>query len=90
MHRRAVQPVEHRTQNQRNADREKCHPAAAGRTFNQFGIDLQVAALGVDVKAAEARLAELKQASASRWKSFEAGVSAATARLRKSIDTAAG
>jgi hypothetical protein len=32
----------------------------------------------------------MKQATAVRWKEFEAGVSAATARLRKSIDTAIG
>jgi len=72
----------------RVADLEKQVGVAAADAKSR--IDLQVAALGVDVKAAEARLAELKQASASRWKSFEAGVSAATARLRKSIDTAAG
>jgi len=33
-------------------------------------------------------LAELNQATATRWREFEAGVSAATARLRKSIDSA--
>jgi sporulation protein YlmC with PRC-barrel domain len=53
-------------------------------------IDLQVTALQSDVKSAEAKLTEMKQATAVRWKEFEAGVSAATARLRKSIETATG
>ena len=42
------------------------------------------------VKSAEAKLGEMKQATAVRWKEFEAGVSAATARLRKSIESATG
>jgi sporulation protein YlmC with PRC-barrel domain len=53
-------------------------------------IDVQITALQGDVKSAEAKLAEMKQATAVRWKEFEAGVSAATARLRKSIETATG
>ena len=53
-------------------------------------IDIQVTALQLDVKSAEAKLTEMKQATAVRWKEFEASVSAATARLRKSIDTATG
>lgn len=48
-------------------------------------LDTQIAALKVDVKEAEAKLAALKSAAASKWKSFEAGVSDATARLRKSM-----
>jgi len=51
-------------------------------------LDAQAVALQADVKAAEARLNEMKQATAKSWRSFEAGVSAATARLRKSIETA--
>ncbi len=51
--------------------------------------DLQIAALQVDLKAAEARLGELKLAAVQRWHEFEGGVSAATARLRKSLDGAA-
>lgn len=39
------------------------------------------------MKLAEDKLAEMKRVTAVRWKEFEAGVSAATARLRKSIDT---
>jgi len=53
-------------------------------------IDIQVTALQLDLKSAEAKLTEMKQATAVRWKEFEVGVSAATARLRKTIDTATG
>jgi hypothetical protein len=38
----------------------------------------------------DAKLAEMKQATAVRWKEFEADVSAATARLRKSTEKAIG
>lgn len=54
------------------------------------GIDLRITNLQVDVKSAEAKVDELKQAAAVRWHEFEAGVNAATARLRKSLDTKAG
>ncbi|QTN21378.1 PRC-barrel domain-containing protein [Rhizobacter sp. AJA081-3] len=70
------------------ADLEK--KAGAAATEAKARIDLQISALQVDVKSAEAKLDEMKQATATRWKEFEAGVSAATARLRKSIDTATG
>ena len=53
-------------------------------------IDIQVTALQLDLKSAEAKLTEMKQATAVRWKEFEVGVSAATARLRRSIETATG
>ena len=53
-------------------------------------IDLEISAIQGDVKSAEAKLTEMKQATAARWKEFEAGVSAATARLRKSVETAKG
>ena len=52
--------------------------------------DQQLTALRGDVKVAETKLAEMKQATANRWKEFEAGVSAATARLRKAVDVAVG
>ena len=64
--------------------------AGVAATDAKARIDLQITNLRVDVKSAEAKLAELKQASAVRWKEFEAGVSAATAHLRKSIETATG
>jgi len=53
-------------------------------------IDVDITALKSDVKSAEAKLSEMKQASAVRWKEFEADVNASTARLRKSIDKAMG
>jgi LPS O-antigen subunit length determinant protein (WzzB/FepE family) len=53
-------------------------------------IDQQIAALQGDVKAAESKLAEMKKATAVRWKEFEASVSTATARVRKSIEAATG
>jgi hypothetical protein len=43
-----------------------------------------------DVKSAEAKLSEMRQATAIRWKEFTADVSAATARLRKSTEKALG
>lgn len=52
-------------------------------------MDAQLATLQADVKSADAKLTEMKQAGAARWKEFEVGVSAATARLRKSAATAA-
>ena len=53
-------------------------------------IDADITALQSDVKSAETKLGEMKQATAVRWKEFEAGVSAATARLRKSTEKALG
>jgi len=53
-------------------------------------LDAQITALRVDLATAEGKLAELKSATAARWKEFEAGVSSATARLRKSVATAVG
>ena len=64
--------------------------ASTAATDAKARIDLQISALQVDLKSAEAKLTEMKQATAVRWKEFEASVSAATARLRKSIDTAVG
>lgn len=46
--------------------------------------------LRLDVKSAEAKLSLMTQATAARWKEFEADVNAATARLRKSVDKATG
>jgi sporulation protein YlmC with PRC-barrel domain len=53
-------------------------------------IEVKVTELQVDVKNAEAKLAELQRASANRWHEFEASVNAATARVRKSIERAVG
>ena len=51
-------------------------------------MDTQVTALQSDMKAAETQLSEMKSAAASRWREFEAKVTAANQRLRKSIDKA--
>lgn len=51
-------------------------------------LDLRLTALRLDVKTSEEKLAELKNAGTTRWREFEASVSAATARLRKSISEA--
>lgn len=60
----------------------------AAATDAKAKIDQQIATLQGDVKAAEATLAEMKKATAVRWKEFEAGVSAAAARVPKSIEEA--
>ena len=60
------------------ADLEK--KAGTAETQAKAKIDVHVTALRVDVKSAEAKLTEMKQAAAARLKEFEACVSAATAR----------
>ena len=70
------------------SDLEKKAGAAAADA--KVRIDAQRTTLQADVKAADAKLAEMKQATAARWKEFEAGVSAATANVRKSIAAAVG
>lgn len=72
----------------RVADLEK--KAGMAATESRAVLDQQITVLRLDVASAESKLAEMKQASAARWKEFEAGVNAATARLRKSIESAAG
>ena len=61
--------------------------AGAATADGKARLDVQIAGLQVDVKSVEARLAELKQATANRWKELEASVAAATARLHKSLET---
>lgn len=68
------------------ADLEK--KAGVATTEVKAKIDLQITALQLDVKSAESKLSEMKQATAVRWKEFEASVSAATARVRRSIEAA--
>jgi sporulation protein YlmC with PRC-barrel domain len=64
--------------------------AAAAGADAKSRIDGQITTLKGDVKSAEAKLTEMKQATSVRWKEFEADASAAMARLRKSIETATG
>ncbi|MCV2353300.1 PRC-barrel domain-containing protein [Paucibacter sp. B2R-40] len=64
--------------------------AGAAAADAKAKIDADVTTLRSDLKSAETKLAELKQASAARWREFEGDVSSATARLRKSVEKAAG
>lgn len=70
------------------AELQKKTSAAAAEA--KAGLTQQANAVELDLKAAEVKLSEMKSASAARWKEFEAGVNAATARLRKSVETAVG
>jgi sporulation protein YlmC with PRC-barrel domain len=70
------------------ADLEK--KAGMAATDAKAKIDVQINSLQGDVKSAESELSKLKQASVVRWKEFEYGVNAATARLRKAVETATG
>ncbi|RPH46484.1 MAG: PRC-barrel domain containing protein [Burkholderiales bacterium] len=53
-------------------------------------IDLDIASLQSELKSAEAGLAAMKQATAVRWREFEADLDTATARLRKATGKATG
>jgi len=61
--------------------------AGSAATEVKAKLDMEVTTLRADVKSAETKLSEMKQAATSRWKEFEASVSAATAKLRKSMDS---
>lgn len=62
--------------------------AAGAATDAKAKLELQITGLLMDVKLAESKLDELKQATPAHWRTFEADVSTATARLRKSIEIA--
>jgi sporulation protein YlmC with PRC-barrel domain len=64
--------------------------AGAAAADAKAKIDADITALQSDVNSAEAKLSEMKKAGAVRWREFEADVSAATDRLRKSIEKATG
>jgi len=53
-------------------------------------IDADIAALQSDVKSAEAKVSEMNKVGAVRWREFEADVSAAIVRLRRSLEKATG
>jgi sporulation protein YlmC with PRC-barrel domain len=63
---------------------------AKGRADAKAKLDVQITALQLDVKSAEARVAEMKQASTAKWRQHEADLNAATARLRQSTEKAEG
>ncbi len=48
-------------------------------------LDAQVAELKVDLKAAEDKLTELKNATVQKWKAMESSVSASMVRVRKAL-----
>jgi len=62
--------------------------AAVATGEAKAAVDAQMAVLQSELRAAEAKLSELKSVSAARWKEFQAGVTDAGDRLRKSIDKA--
>lgn len=64
--------------------------ASAAGADAKAKIDADITALHSDVKSAEAKLSEMNKAGAIRWREFEANVSAATARLRKSTEKSTG
>ena len=64
--------------------------AGSASTEAKARLDVQITALQLDVKSAEARVAEMKQASVAKWRQHEAELNAATARLRLSTEKAAG
>ena len=64
--------------------------AGAAAADAKAKIEADITALQSDVKSAEAKLSEMNKAGTARWREFEADVSAATARLRKSTDKATG
>ena len=63
------------------ADLEK--KASVAATDTKAKIDLQITALKLDVKSAETKLGEMKQASAVRWKEFEASHSNCTPKPKR-------
>jgi sporulation protein YlmC with PRC-barrel domain len=62
--------------------------ASTATSDAKASLDKQVVSLEGDLKAAQGKLSDLKQASAKRWREFEGAVSAATARLRKAVEMA--
>lgn len=49
-------------------------------------VDLRITAPRLDLASAQAQLSKLSQASANRWREFEASVRDAIARVRDSIE----
>jgi sporulation protein YlmC with PRC-barrel domain len=50
-------------------------------------ISLEMTELKADLSSAEVKVSEMKRATVSRWREFEGDVNAATAKLRKKIDS---
>jgi sporulation protein YlmC with PRC-barrel domain len=64
--------------------------AASANAQAKVAINEDITALRLDLTAAQTQLAELNHAATKRWRELEASVSAATSRLRGSIDKARG
>jgi sporulation protein YlmC with PRC-barrel domain len=62
--------------------------AGAAAADAKAKIDIQTTELKLDLKSAEDKLSAMRMAGATRWKEFEADVTTAVARLRKSLDKA--
>jgi hypothetical protein len=69
-----------------------CAPPYRIAAWENFKVklDRQITGLNRDVQTADDKIAETYRAGAKRWKEFEGDVNAATARVRKWIETAAG
>jgi sporulation protein YlmC with PRC-barrel domain len=67
---------------------EKKAASAAGDVKTK--LDQQIAALRLDLKNAQDKLAAMNHAAANRWKEFESDVTAAVARLKKSVEKTTG
>ena len=59
--------------------------AAAGTSEAKAALDMKIGVSQQELKDTEAKLEEMKNAAANRWREFEAGVTAADERLRKSL-----
>jgi sporulation protein YlmC with PRC-barrel domain len=68
------------------ADLEK--KAGNAATDAKAKMNSEMTAIKADVKSAEVKLGEMKRATVLRWREFEVDVNAATAKLRKAIETA--
>jgi hypothetical protein len=63
--------------------------ATSATSAAKASIEVQATALQTELKLAEAKVGEMKDASAKRWREFEADVRTVTTRLRKAIEKAA-
>ncbi len=60
--------------------------ASAATADAKVKLEAQMVTLKQDLKTAEAKLTDLRKASAAKWRTFEAEVNAAIAKVRTSVD----
>jgi len=65
---------------------ELARKAESANAQTKVNLDQDIATVQADLTSAQTKLAELNHAAAKRWREFEASVSAATTRLRASVD----